>query len=288
MRDELNGRLKAAESRVMEAESKQMAAEAKLRLAEGSAATAAVVLEQKLSDQAYKMRKEFSEMADGEARELSDALDVVKAQRDSQDVAMSQLTADLENMRELRQREADSAKRTIEGLNKNLSDALKEARRERGTASDLKLEVASLKRQIDPFKRKVEVSEAEKKRTEEFRKRDVENLQNVLANERDDRAREAISYQKRLDNCNEMLRSMREGMSEQRTGHIKEFHRLEKGMIAAVHAIFGDRKSRGYGDITSKKGVKKNAESRESSEKEKEKEKEKVDGGENEPDVGNV
>lgn len=248
VRSDLTARLKTAEARASEAETKEMNAETKARQAETKAAAAAVVLEQKLSDQAYKMRKEFSDMADGETRELAEALDVVKAQRDSQDVAMTQLTADNENMREMRQREADSAKRTIETLNKNLADALKEARRERGAASDLKLEVAGLKRQIDPFKRKVEVCQAEKKRTEEFRTRDVENLQSLLANEREERAKEALSYQKRLDSCNEMLRAAREGISEQRTNHMKEFHRLEKGMIAAVQAIFTDRKSKGFGE----------------------------------------
>ncbi|GMI33117.1 hypothetical protein TrCOL_g9409 [Triparma columacea] len=255
VRTELTSRLKSAEARASEAEAKQMSAETKARKAESRAAAASVVLEQKLSDQAFKMRKEFSDMADGETRELAEALDVVKAQRDSQDVAMTQLSADLENMRDMRQREAESAKRTIENLNKNLADALKEARRERGAASDLKLEVAGLKRQIDPFKRKVEVCQAEKKRTEEFRTRDVENLQSLLANEREERAREALSYQKRLDSCNEMLRAAREGISEQRTNHLKEFHRLEKGMIAAVQAIFTDRKNKGFGE--GGKGVKK-------------------------------
>ena len=111
----------------------------------------------------------------------------------------------------------------------------------------MKLEVASLRRQIEPFKRKVEVSEAEKKRTEEFRTRDVSNLQALLANEREERAKEAIGYQKRLDDCNEMLRTAKESISEQRTGHMKEFHKLEKGMVAAVQAIFADRKAGGGG-----------------------------------------
>ncbi|GMH82027.1 hypothetical protein TrVE_jg194 [Triparma verrucosa] len=246
-RNELMGRLKAAELRVSEAESKLGSAESKQRAAESAAAQATVTLEQQLSEQAYKLRKEYGDMQDGETRQLADALDVVKSQRESQDIQLSQMTADLENLRDVRQRESESAKRTIEGLNKSLGDALKEARRERGSASDLKLEVASLRRQIEPFKRKVEVSEAEKKRTEEFRTRDVSNLQALLANEREERAKEAIGYQKRLDDCNEMLRTAKESISEQRTGHMKEFHKLEKGMVAAVQAIFADRKAGGGG-----------------------------------------
>ena len=108
-------------------------------------------------------------------------------------------------------------------------------------------QVASLKRQVEPFKRKVEVSEAEKRRTEEFRARDVSNLQNLLANEREERAREAVSYQKRLDDTNELLRSAREAMGEMRTGHVKELHRLEKGMVAATQAIFGGIRGKGKG-----------------------------------------
>ncbi|GMI17045.1 hypothetical protein TrLO_g15324 [Triparma laevis f. longispina] len=253
-RNELMGRLKAAELRVSEAESKLGGAESKQRAAESAAAQATVTLEQQLSEQAYKLRKEYGDLQDGETRQLTDALDVVKSQRESQDNQLSQMTADLESLRDLRQRESESAKRTIEGLNKSLSDALKESRRERGSASDLKLEVASLKRQIEPFKRKVEVSDAEKKRTEEFRTRDVSNLQALLANEREERAKEAIGYQKRLDDCNEMLRTAKESISEQRTNHMKEFHKLEKGMVAAVQAIFADRKGTGGKKRGKKKG----------------------------------
>ena len=197
LRADLTARLEAAEARKGEAEKKLGVVEGKLRKAEVDVAEAGVKLEQSLSEQSHRLRKEFGDMQDGETRGLVDALDVVKSQRESQDIQLSQLTADLDNLREVRQREADSAQRTIEGLNKSLADALKEARRERGSASDLKLEVASLKRQVEPFKRKVEVSEAEKRRTEEFRSRDVNNLQSLLANEREERAKEALGYQKR-------------------------------------------------------------------------------------------
>ncbi len=244
VRAEMMGRVKSAEQRALDAEAKQLEADQKVREAESRAAELSVNLEQKLSEQASKLKGELASMQSGELRELTDALDVVKAQRESQDVTMSQLAADLESTRELRQRESDSAKRTIEKLNKNLSEALKEARRERGLTSDLKLELASLKRQVEPFKKKVETSEAERKRAEEFRTRDVEQLQGLLSNEREERAREAIGYQRRLDDCNETLRSMKEKLSEQRTTHMKEFHRLEKGMVAAVQAIFNDRKSK--------------------------------------------
>ena len=102
----------------------------------------------------------------------------------------------------------------------------------------------------------MEVSEAEKRRTEEFRSRDVSNLQNLLANEREERAREAVSYQKRLDDTNELLRSAREAIGEMRTGHLKELHRLEKGMVAATQAIFGGVR----GKVKGKKGGEKKKE----------------------------
>jgi len=251
-RNELTGRLKASETRMREAESKQAQAENTKRKSEALAASISVEMEQRISDVEVRVRAEVSGVQDGEVKGLSDALDVVKAQRESQDVTVAQLTADLANIRDLREREGESSKKTIGGLNKSLSESLTEARRERGAASDFKLEVASLRRQIEPFKRRVETAEAEKKRTEEFRSRDVEQLQGLLATEREERTREAVGYQKRLDDCNEILRQAREGLSEQKTSHMKEFHRLEKGMIAAVSAIFEGRKGKEGGGKSGK------------------------------------
>jgi chromosome segregation ATPase len=242
LRNELTGRLKAAEARMREAETKQAEAEAKARKSEALAASISVQMEQRISDVEQRIRGEVAGTQDGEVRGLSDALDVIKAQRESQDQTMAQLTADLANIRDMRERESESAKKTIANLNKSLSEALTEARRERGVASDLKLECASLSRQIEPFKRRVETAEAEKKRTEEFRQKDVESLQQLLANEREERSREAVNFTKRFDECNQVLRTVRENMSEQKTQHMKEFHKLEKGMLAAVQAIFSDRK----------------------------------------------
>ena len=246
-RTEMGARVKAAEARASDAEKRLSDSEMQRRMAESRAAAASVIMEQKLSDQAVKLRGELGSLQDGEVRELTGSLDVMRAQRESQDIAISQLMADLESLRDLREKESESAKATFERINKSLSEALTEARKERGQASDLRLEVASLKRQLDPFKRRVETAEAEKKRSEEFRQRDIEQLQSLVAKEREDRARECVSYQKRLDECNELLRTAREGLSEQRTAQLKEFHKLEKGMVAAVQAIFTDRRMKSFG-----------------------------------------
>jgi len=247
LRGELTGRLKAAETRMRDAEIRQAEAEARARRADGLASSISVEMETRVSEVEQRVRGELSGQQDGELKSISDALDVVKAQRESQDVTMAQLTADLANLRDLREREGESAKKTIGGLNKSLSESLTEARRERGAASDSKLEVASLRRQIEPFKRRVETAEAEKKRTEEFRHKDAEQLQGLLATEREERSRDAVTFQTRIDSNQELLRQAREGMSEIKTGHMKEFHRLEKGMLAAVGAIFADRKAGGGG-----------------------------------------
>ena len=80
LRSDLNARLSTAEGRVKEAESKLGDVEIKLRKAEVDLAEAGVKLEQSLSEQSHRLRKEFGDMQDGETRGLQDSLDVVKSQ----------------------------------------------------------------------------------------------------------------------------------------------------------------------------------------------------------------
>jgi len=175
---------------------------------------------------------------------LLDSLGVVKAQREAQDTNLSDLSLEVSNLQDAMHKEAKSARATIEKLSFDLTEALKEGRQNRVECGSLRLENESLKKVVEPLKKKLDSAEEARKKVEELRSRDNERMQVLLSNEREERQREAINFQKRFDDASEMLRHARDNLADTKTSHVKEMNRLEKGLVAAVNAIFIDRRQK--------------------------------------------
>eukprot|EP00957_Ditylum_brightwellii_P125055 9532476-Ditylum_brightwellii.AAC.1 len=143
------------------------------------------------------------------------------------------------------------ARSTMEGLKRDTEKASKELRMERERCSNLKVDVAAAHAAFEPYKRRAETNELERKKAEASRERDLRALRTELETEREERTKQECEYQSRLRSSDDQIRKIQQNLSEERHRRAKELCRLERGIIAAMQAIFAERQKQEQHEVRS-------------------------------------